>query len=189
MTDTSAASTVSVAKGKTARGVAFWGALGSTLPTDATTALDAALKTLGYVGSDGITNKIDIKTTDVTEMGGQTILSVLSTRAETLEIPMLETSVDTLSVTYGSQNVVKDPETGLITVKHRADGQPPIVIVSEILLTGGLIKRQVVGNATINSIGDIQYHAGDAVLYDVTLSCNAFDDDGDTMLEYIAAVA
>lgn len=182
-------STVSVAKGKSARGAAFYAPLGSTLPTDGTTALDAAFLTLGYIGEDGITNAVDIKTTDVTEMGGQTILSVLSSRSETLEIPMLETTEATMKVTYGAENVTVDATSGEITIHHNASGQPALIIVAEITLTGGLIKRQVVGNATISKIGDVQYHSGDAVLYDVTLACNAFNDDGDTMIEYISAAA
>ena len=55
-----------VVAGKPKVGGGIWTApLGTTLPKDATTALDVAFKSLGYVSDDGLTNEI---TTDTEEI-------------------------------------------------------------------------------------------------------------------------
>ena len=41
-------------------GAVFTAATGSTLPTDATTALDEAFKSLGYCSEDGVTNSVTL---------------------------------------------------------------------------------------------------------------------------------
>lgn len=46
-------------------GAVFTAITGSTLPTDATTALDAAFKSLGYCSEDGVTNSSGISTENI----------------------------------------------------------------------------------------------------------------------------
>ena len=44
---------------------------GTTLPTDATTTLASAFKTVGFVGEDGVTNSKSRETMEIKEWGGE----------------------------------------------------------------------------------------------------------------------
>ena len=68
------AANVTAAKPK-ASGAVFSAPLGTTLPTNAKSELDAALKTLGFISEDGLTNENSPESEDVKAWGGQTVLS------------------------------------------------------------------------------------------------------------------
>ena len=61
--------TVTAAKPRVA-GVVYRAPKGTTLPTDATTALADTFKSLGYLSEDGFTNNYEISSEDIREMGG-----------------------------------------------------------------------------------------------------------------------
>ena len=66
---------------------AIWVApVGSTLPTDATTALDAAFKCLGYASEDGVTNANSPDTDTVKAWGGDTVLTPVNVAWNSTEL-------------------------------------------------------------------------------------------------------
>lgn len=166
-------------------GVVFVGDKTSKLPTDGTGALDASFVNVGYISDDGIENDADIKTTDVTEMGGTTVLTVISSYSETYAFTMDETNTAALSLRYGAGNV-KTGSDGAITIDHAMPDGEALPVVIEIPMTNGKIKRILIPEASLSDVDKITYSSGDPIGYSVTLAANASDViNGATSREWI----
>lgn len=176
---------VSVGKPMAAGGI-FAGDPDDTLPVDATTALGVDFDNLGLVSEDGLTNSIEVDSENIVEWGGNTVLTIKTSRSETFAWTFIETNALVLSEVYGPQNVVVGAADAL-TVIHNADDLPRRAYIFEILMTGNKVKRIVVPNGQITEIGDVVYVAGEAIGYEVTLSCFP-DSAGNTVYEFIAEI-
>ena len=71
-------------------GAVFRAPLGTTLPTDATTSLDAAFKDLGYCSEDGVTNANTIESDNIKAWGGDTVLALQTDKTDTFTFTLLE---------------------------------------------------------------------------------------------------
>lgn len=171
-------------------GGAWYGKVGeATPPTDATTALSDKFHDLGYLSEDGVTNTIDRDSEDINAFGGDRVLSVTTSRAESFQFGMLETTPETLAVTYGPGNVEVKTVDGKdqITVRHNSAEPPELVYVFEFAMTGNRVKRIVVPVGKTGDVDDVTYADGEAITYTPTI--NAFPDaNGNTAYEYIAYV-
>lgn len=178
---------VSVAKTKVT-GYAYWAPKGTPLPTDATSPLNDAFQSLGYVGEDGITNATDSETTEIKEMGGATVLKVITSYSETYQFILIEVlRVAAAALRYGSDNV--SGEDGALTITHTIPADDEFELVFELALTGNRKDRIVIPAATRAEFGDRTMVGTEALGYDVTVSANPSDAiDGGTSREYIAAV-
>lgn len=176
------AANVSVGKPMVIGGV-YAAPAGTAAPVDATTELDTAFVNLGYVSDDGVTNTVEADTEEIKAWGGDTVLTVQTSRTETFTFTFIESlNENVLKQVYGEKNVANG------TVKHNSLPRGRHVYVFEILLTGDKVKRIVVPNSEITEVGDIVYTDGEAIGYETTLS--AFPDStGNTAYEYIAAIA
>lgn len=180
------AANVSVGK-PTAAGGVFAGESSEDVPTDANGDLAVGIKGLGLVSEDGLTNTIEADSENIIAWGGDTVLTVRTSREETFVFTFIETNALVLAEVYGPDNVSVDDVSGDITVLHNAKELPSRLYVFEILMTGGKIKRIVVPNAKVNEVGDVVYVDGEPIGYEVTLG--AFPDkDGNTATEYIAEI-
>lgn len=179
------AANVTVGKPKVG-GAIYVAPLGSTLPTDSTTALDAAFKCLGYVSEDGVTNSNSPESDNVKAWGGDTVLVLQTDRPDSFALTLLEgLNEDVLKTIYGSSNVTVDAQ-GNITVKATADEMTGHAWVFEMIMKGNRAKRTVIPNGTISELGDIVYKDDEAVGYNVTIQ-DVPDSSGVYHYEYIAA--
>lgn len=179
------AANVTVGKPKVG-GAIYVAPLGSTLPTDSTTALDAAFKCLGYVSEDGVTNSNSPESDNVKAWGGDTVLVLQTDRPDSFSLTLLEgLNKDVLETIYGSSNVIEDAQ-GNITVKATADEMTGHAWVFEMIMKGNRAKRTVIPNGTISELGDIVYKDDEAVGYNVTIQ-DVPDSSGVYHYEYIAA--
>lgn len=158
---------------------------GTTLPTTAWEALDDAFAGLGYVSEDGLVNGVETDVEEVNAWGGDLVLSGQTTFKEMFTVNLIETNEEALKVYYGEDNVVVEGN-GSITVTQKNEMLPRCVVVFELVLTGGRIKRIVVPNAQIaDRSGEITYVDGEAIAYPAVFVAYP-DENGETHKEYIA---
>lgn len=174
-----------VSAGKPAlNGAVYRAASGTTLPTDATTALSADFKCLGYCGEDGLTNSNSPSSTDIKAWGGDTVLSIQEEKTDTFQVTLLEVlNADVLKAVYGSTNVSGTLSTGVTITANAKEAEEGVWAV-DMLLNSSTVKRIVIPKGKITEIGDITYSDSDPIGYEVTITALP-DTSGNTHYEYI----
>lgn len=165
-------------------GAIYSAPLGTTLPKDATTALDAKFKELGYVSDDGISNKDSASSDKVNAWGGDTVLSVQKEKSDEWTYTLIEAmNVNVLQEVYGEDNVSGTLETG-IEIKSNATPLKAHALVVDMILNGGVLKRVVIPNGMVSEIGEIKYSDSDPLGYETTLAALP-DETGNSHYEYL----
>lgn len=165
-------------------GAVFVAPVGTTLPTDAVTALDAAFAGLGYVSEDGLTNTMSIDSDNVKAWGGDTVLPIQTGFTDEFSLTLIESlNEDTLKTVFGASNVAGTIATGL-SINVNSDEKESHAWVVDMILRGNHVKRIVVPSATITDIGEIVYKDDEAIGYELTLTAVS-DASGNSHYEYI----
>ena len=171
-------------------GAIYYAPLGTTLPTDAKTALDAAFKGVGYISEDGLTRSQSRSSNDIKEWGGGVVTTVQTEYKESFKFKMIETLSDIVQkAVYGEKNVTGKLDgitTASMTVKHNALDPVANAWVIDTVMLDGTLSRIVVPNAKITELGDLAYKKDSAIGYDVTLSA-MLDVNGNTSYDYYQA--
>lgn len=179
-------SNVSAGKPKVT-GAIFIAPVGTTLPTDSTTALNSAFVELGYASDAGVVNSESRETETIKAWGGDTVLKPFTGKEDTFQFTLIEAlNVNALKLVYGDSNVTGDLTNG-ISIKSAAEDLDYHSFVIEMVLNGA-VKRIVIPSAKVTEVGDITYADGEAIGYDTTLSAVP-DAAGGTHYEYIKAVS
>lgn len=181
-----AADAKKVTTGKAAVGGAIWRApLGTTLPTDATTALDSAFVCLGYVSEDGLTNNNSPESEEVKAWGGDTVLAMQTGKPDTFAFTLIESmNIDALKAVYGDDNVDVDVD-GNIAIKANSDDQEEAAWVVEMIMKGKRARRLVIPDGKISELGEIVYKDNEPIGYPVTVTAVP-DTAGNTHYDYIS---
>lgn len=173
-----------VATGKPAVGGALFRApIGTALPTDASTQLNSAFTSLGYISDDGMKNSNSPTSDNIGSWGGVVVATMSTEKTDTFAVSLLEASnLEVLKTVYGDDNVTGTLSTG-ITVKANNNATDYYSYVFEMVY-GDALHRIVIPKGKISEVGDITYKDDEAVMFPVTISAVA-DASGNTHYSYM----
>ena len=154
---------------------AYVGATGSTAPTNATSAPDAAFKDLGWINEGGLTEGAVLQKSDIKGVNGSTVRSVITSQSKTFKVTLLESkNLNVQQLYYGSASTytgATGPVVGTLSVKSKARDLRAFIFD---VIDGSDITRLYVPTAEVSSVGDVVYNAqGQAVGYEVEITAYA----------------
>lgn len=167
-------------------GAVYRAPLGSTIPTDASTALASAFVCLGYCSDAGLVNSNTRENQEIKAWGGDTVLNIQTSKKDSFKLTLIEAlNVDVLKAVFGDGNVSGTLATG-ITVNVNAEELTDSIWVIDMVMRNNALKRIVIPVGKITEMGDTTYSDSAAVGYDVTIGATP-DSSGNTHYEYIKA--
>lgn len=153
---------------------------GTTLPTDAGTALSGSFVNLGYISEDGVTLTTSEETDTIKAWGKDIVMVSQTDYTETVTYNLLETiRPAALQTVRGTANVAIEAD-GAIKSGTTGEPLPHIVCVVETIQNNGSenprFHRIVYGDCQISDrSGDQTYNNSDPVTYPVTITAFKFD--------------
>lgn len=167
-------------------GAVYRAPLGTSVPTDATTALSSAFIALGFVSEDGLENENDMEVSEIKAWGGVIVYRSLDGLTDNFKLTLIESkNVNVLKAVYGDSNVTVDG-SGNTHVVVKAEDPVEAVWVFELALRGGVAKRIVIPDGAITARDAITYNDSDAIGYGITISAYP-DSNSKTHDEYLEA--
>ena len=158
--------------------------LGTPRPTSHVDPFDAAYVSAGYLSTDGVTESSERSTEVIRAWGGDKVRTVQTEYGTTLSLTLIESRrAEALQLVFGDDNVVV--ENGTVTVKRNSKVLPHRQFIIA-MLDGENSSHLDVGYGQVTEVGDITYVDGEAISYELTISCDP-DENGDTLLERKAA--
>jgi hypothetical protein len=145
--------------------------LGTVLPLDASTALAAAYKPMGYLSEDGIAPTRDTSIEKIKAFGGDIVAALLSDESKSFEFTLLEVfSQEVQEFVHGTTNVTVTPAVSGVGTKIAVQdkgGKPVQQILVFDLKHGTKRRRIVVPVADPTITGEEPYVDGALTAYTV----------------------
>lgn len=163
-------------------GYIFVAPVGTTLPTDYSTALPTAYKCLGFISEDGYVETVDSDSEDLVDMNGDLMDSPQTSRVESAQLTLAEIKAITLKLMYGDENVTD--KAGVITVKHNGNSNGTWAVVLDLLLKNNRKWRKVVPLFQCSELDDLTLAVGELAARALTAKYLT-DGDGNTCYDYI----
>lgn len=151
-------------------GQLYKAALGSTAPTDSTTALAAAYTGLGYVSDEGVTENWDDSVDNIVAWQNATTVRAATTESTaTLGLMLIQTSAAVLTA-FHRGSTITEPSAGNFRMDVKPTVNDPSAWVFDVL-DGTKHLRIYVGNGEITERGEVMYANGEPIGYPITVTC------------------
>lgn len=146
-------------------GTVSYAPVGSTAPTDATTALDAAFKDVGYISEDGVSEVRDRTVNNIVAWQASRVVRAVVTEASiSVTFTMIESNPNSLELFYGS---AVDPTGGGVEIDPQNTGGRRSLVVDYV--DGAKFVRLYLPECEVTSVGEVALTNGEAVGYNVTV--------------------
>lgn len=163
-------------------GAVYVGPSGTTAPTDATTALPAAMTDLGYVSEDGVTETRERSTEKIKAwQNAATVREVVTEAGMTYKFRLLETKAETVALYYG----VEVDANGTVRINPSKTGGRQAFAID--VIDDGQEIRVWVPDGEVSEVGEQQYANGTPIGYEVTVTCYP-DANGDVAVKFYSAL-
>ena len=176
------ASLVGVGKPKVG-GAVYIAPLGTTAPTDSTTALDEAFELLGYISEDGVVISEERDSDNLVAWGGDTVRTLQSTYTETFAFTPIEVNPVVARAQYGDGNVTVT--AGKMTISHNSSQPAEKMIVIETVPNASTTDRFFVPRAQLTEKGEQTLNDTDPMGRECTYTALP-DESGNTAYEFVA---
>ena len=164
--------------------LAWFAPEGTTLPTDPTSALDAAFLDLGFCSTDGLTISTDTESEDIQAYGSFSIVRrIISSETKTFSVTGLETNTVSLAIQnrLPLDEVVADVD-GSIAVDF---GEARSVRYAAVFtaMDGDNLIRKVCPAVELGEVGDEAISRGTNIAYEFTMTAYP-DENGKSVYSY-----
>jgi len=161
--------------------------LGSTAPTDATTALAVAFVGLGYVSEDGVTENWDDSVDNIVAwQNATTVRSATTESTGSLELTLIQTNAAVLEA-FHRGSTVTEPVAGEFQIDVKPIVADPSAWVLDVV-DGLKLVRIFLGNAEITERGEVMYANGEPIGYPITITVYP-DANGNLMQKFSNDIA
>lgn len=151
---------------------------GTALPTTPSVALNAAFKSVGYIGEDGVTISQPSSLSNIKAFQNADVVRVVQTEHNcTVKLTMLETNANTLDIFFKGNYVAGIGQIKAGMAPHKS------WVIHEI--DGTNLVRHVIPDGQVTEIGDLVYVNGTAAGYPITIECYA-DNSSVKVYSYFA---
>lgn len=171
-------------------GAVFSAPVGTRPPENASDELSDDFRGYGYISDEGLANEFETDSEQIEAFGGDEVLSVQTSYAETFTQGFLEENVNTKRAFFGDDNVFITDE-GFAAI-HSSAELPYLTWVWDVRLTGGRKKRIVIFEAKVDEREGVEHTHGEATIHSTTLRARPVNVEingerrtGVTAVEYI----
>jgi len=168
-------------------GVFYRAPLGTTLPTNATTPLNALFVDHGWLGEEGVTISVNRDIKRHYAFGSDLVKTTQGQYDEQIKLSFLECDPDVFETVFGPGVTLGVDGSGnrTIQVNHRSKQLPRSAFVIHTV-DGNKVRRLVIQEGAVVDVGDISYVHTDVLKYSITVDCyKPASGNSEAVVEYI----
>ena len=157
----------------TLSGAIYVAPVGSTLPTDSTTGVDAAFTDAGLISDKGVTESLNDDKVDVRSWDGSVARTYFKSSTATFQFELLEHNAVTQGLYYKASLTGFNSGPGSVDIGQAVPDPRALVIDT---LDGDVHIRYVIPKGEVTTRGDVTHNKDGATVYPVTITAYQASD-------------